>query len=373
MWGLLLLAWSLSAQDIPRGRIIESLACAADNTQSYVLYLPSNYTPDRPWPLILAFDPRARGLTAVERYQQAAETYGYIIAGSNNSRNGSWESSQKSIQAMFVDIPSRFAIHEKRVYTAGMSGGARVATQVALATGKIAGVIASSAALPDGRPRKSVPFAIFGTAGTEDFNYIEMKDLDHTLTTPHHVAIFEGGHVWLSSELATEAVEWMELQAMKSGLRPRDPALIDRLFEKRIAGGSYEQLRTAAIDFEGLKDVSAIAAKAEELRKTKPVKEALKRERDDMERERGLLREVYQLEAGLADPSVRANNLNQLRSVLGKLAKQADAPADSPERRLARRVTRGVAAGSTERGRDAEYRKLLTELGLGRRFPNAQR
>ena len=44
-----------------------------------------------------------------------------------------------------------------------------------------------------------------------------MRLLDRALTSPHRLAIFDGGHVWLSSELAIEAVEWMELQAMKSG------------------------------------------------------------------------------------------------------------------------------------------------------------
>ena len=41
---------------------------------------------------------------------------------------------------------------------AGMSGGARVALGVALASKDIAGVIASSAGYPDDRVRKALPF-----------------------------------------------------------------------------------------------------------------------------------------------------------------------------------------------------------------------
>lgn len=376
MWGLVFLGFvsPLAGESLPAGRIVEAVACSGDSTQTYALYVPSNYTPARPWPLIIAFDPRARGLNAVERYQKAAETYGYIVAGSNQSRNGSWESSQRSIQAMFADLPSRLAIDEKRVYTAGMSGGARVATQVALATGKIAGVIASSAALPDGRPRKSVPFVVFGTAGTEDFNYIEMKDLDRMLTSPHHVAIFEGGHVWLSSELAVEAVEWLEIQAMKSGLRTRDEALVARLFEKRSAAiegkpdaEAYYATRTLAEDFAGLRDVSAVAAKAEQLRRAKSVKNALSKERDELQREREMLSQIYQAEAGLQAADRRGASLVELRSMLTRLSKQAKAETDSVDRRLARRVTRGVALGASERVKDGEYRAIFQELGLGGR------
>src|SRR5260221_4607901 len=98
--------------------------------------------------MIVAFDPRARGRTAVERYQAAAESYGYIVAGSNNSRNGSWEVSMAAIEAMSADVYARFRIDDKRIYTAGTSGGARVALPVALGSGPIAGVIAPNARVP---------------------------------------------------------------------------------------------------------------------------------------------------------------------------------------------------------------------------------
>ena len=87
------------------GAILDDVKCEADPSQSYALYVPSNYTPDRAWPVIFAFDPGARGHVPVERYQAAAETYGYIVAGSNNSRNGSWAGSNAAVQAMTTDIP----------------------------------------------------------------------------------------------------------------------------------------------------------------------------------------------------------------------------------------------------------------------------
>ena len=204
---------------IPTGAIVENVRCEKDAEQGYALYLPAAYTGERAWPVILAFDPRARGRTPVERYQAAAEKYGYIVAGSNNSRNGSWEVSMKAATAMAADVDARFRVDPKRVYTAGMSGGARVAMGLALGSDLIAGVVASSAGYPDSRPRKTVPFVVFGTAGTEDFNYQEMRELDRTLNSPHRVAIFDGGHVWLSSELATEAVEWLELRWLRGARR----------------------------------------------------------------------------------------------------------------------------------------------------------
>src|SRR5438105_4945707 len=148
MRGRLLLAFMAliaRAEDLPRGQVIADVKCSGDPSQSYALYLPSNYSDDRGWSLILAFDPGARGQAPVERFRTAAETYGYIVAGSNNSRNSSWQASSDAIRAVSADIGNRFRIDEKRVYTAGLSGGARVAMEVALGTDRIAGVIASSA------------------------------------------------------------------------------------------------------------------------------------------------------------------------------------------------------------------------------------
>ena len=188
------------AQDLPRGQVIPEVQCAADASQSYALYVPSNYRRDRTWSLILAFDPGARGRVPVERFQEAAERYGYLVAGSNHSRNGSWNASVAAADAMTQDVFSRFAIDPKRVYAAGFSGGARVA--MALGSGRMAGVIAASAGFPDAQPRESVPFAVFGTAGADDFNYSEMREVDRRLTSPHRTVIFEGGHGWPPAGLA---------------------------------------------------------------------------------------------------------------------------------------------------------------------------
>ena len=118
----------------------------------------------------------------------------------------------------------------RRIYLTGHSGGSRVALQIALANKAIAGVIASSAGYPDVRPRASVSFPIFATAGVDDFNYIEMRMLGRALKTPHRVVIFKGGHTLPPPDVAMQAIEWLELQAMASGLRTKDDTLVDQFW-----------------------------------------------------------------------------------------------------------------------------------------------
>jgi predicted esterase len=364
--GLLAAVFAVAAfaEDFAPGRIIDDVKCAANPSQSYALFLPSNYSPGRSWPVIFAFSPMARGRVPLERLQEAAEKYGYIVAGSNNSRNGDAQSSTAAIRNMPTDVTSRFSVDLKRVYTAGFSGGARVAMQVALSSGKIAGVVACSAGLPDAQPRKSVAFVIFGTAGTEDFNYLEMRQLDRTLTTPHRVMIFEGTHDWLPASLAGDTVEWLELQAMKSGLRPRDEALLDKIFAARVAEATAKpsEFKAVVADFEGLRDVTAFAARAAEWERQKDVQAAIKKERFTEQREEQLIGELVTLEHGLASQAKRDDSLTELRDRLSDLSGRANAKEDSQDRRLARRVLHGTLVRSFEQLNDPEYQKLLKEL-----------
>ncbi len=357
-------------EDLPRGQIIDTVRCAADPAQNYALYIPSHYSPDKHWSLILAFDPRARGRAAVEQYQAAAEKYGYIVAGSNVSRNGPPGISLDAAAAMWADAGKRFSINPKRIYTAGLSGGARIAMKVALDSDQIAGVIASSAGFPPGHQRSDLRFVVFGTAGTEDFNYIEMRQLDQMLTTPHRVVVFPGGHTWLPVSLAVEAVEWMEIQAMKSGRRDRDSGLIETILARRVVELSEQKtdldtlqsLDSLIADFHGLSDVGRYSTQADALRKKKSVKDALDQERQNLRQELQVSTVIQELEAGLReDPDTRAACLTQLKSRLSKLATQAKTPDDSPDRRMARRVLGGVYLDA--RGvSDPEYQAFVDSL-----------
>jgi hypothetical protein len=273
---------------------------------------------------------------------------------------------------MSTDVMTRFHVDLKRIYTAGMSGGARVALGVALSSStKIAGVMASSAGYPDGTVRKTVPFPIFATAGTEDFNLSEMRELDRELTTPHRLAIFEGGHLWLSSALALQAVEFMEIQAMKTGLKPRDATEIDQIFEKRVAAigagkdkDTFLALQGVVADFEGLKDVSTFKARAAGLGRDKSVLDAFKSDRDDDARERKVLASVWAAEERLQVPQQRDSALVELRQKWQQLSKQANGAEDSEERRLARRVLSGLSAGVSTT--DEDYLKIVREYRFGR-------
>lgn len=368
----LLAGGSGSALDVPRGQIIDDVVCADDLAQHYSLYLPSTFTPDRAWPVILAFDAGGRGRRGVERYQAGAERYGYIVAGSNNSRNGPWKPSLDAARAMATDVAKRFPVDARRIYTAGMSGGARVAMMVALhpelMAGRnqgVAGVLASSAGFPPGEVRESVPFPVFATAGTDDFNYLEVRALDRALKGPRRVVIFEGGHTWLPVEAATEGIEWLELQGMASGARPRNQPLIDDLFARRVARAEalenslelMRELESIARDFSPFKNVTVLRQRVAVLAAQPDTVASMKVERDDEAREEEstaailALLEELDVDGGIA----------KLKARVTPLLAQAGASEDSSSRRIARRVLTALRA-STASVHNPALQELLDQI-----------
>jgi predicted esterase len=300
-------------ETLPRGKIIDRVVCQADVLQTYALYLPSRYEASRRWPILYIFDPGARGPFAAARFRSGAEEYGFVLASSNSSKNGPVDASLAAAQAMWKDTHVRLAIDDRRIYTAGYSGGARVATLVAqILKTPVAGVIACSGGFPDGRPpTRETPFAYFATAGETDFNYGEMTALDATLEKlglPHRLMIFPGPHQWAPEEICAEALAWMRLREAARRV-VADAELVARSFQRRLAaaqearesGRLFEadrELHALQRDFRQLRDTTAVAAELTEIERD-PLyrKAAAAREKREGEERVAISRLLRRLEA----------------------------------------------------------------------------
>jgi len=212
-----------------RGVLVEHVSCPSDPSQTYTLYLPSKYEASREWPLLLVFDPGARAARAADVFREAAERFGWIIAASENSRNGPWAPTLRAVNAMWPALLGGYAVDQRRVYAAGHSGGATVAWLVAQQTGQIAGVITSGQPNPESQIAKDKRFAWFGSAGHSDFNFLQVKNIDAMLAdakSSHRIEFFDGGHQWPPTDVVFRALGWMEVLAIKDGRRARDLDLV---------------------------------------------------------------------------------------------------------------------------------------------------
>lgn len=279
---------------VPVGKLVEGIHCANDPSQTYTLYLPPGTSTDDRRPMLLVFDPRGRSLQAAQLFVGVAEELGWMIMSSNDTRSdGPMEPNVKAVNAMYPDALKRYPTDPKRLYAAGFSGGAMLSWMVAHQTGQIAGVIAAGGRRIPNVFDGDITWANFGAVGTTDFNFTEMHEVDKILAdkgAEHRLEVFTGPHSWMGEPLARNAVEWLELTAMKRGLRPRDEQFVARLYEsdageaRRLedAGDLLAAMRrwdAIARTFGGLRPVDVAEQRAKALSKDGTVKTALKQER----------------------------------------------------------------------------------------------
>ncbi len=203
---------ALLAQDLKAGTITR-VNCIADSNDQYSLYLPKNYDPATKYPLIIFLDPMARGNLPVEKYRAIADEQQVVLAGSLESRNFDPAASSNAVTAILDDIVKRVSTDGSRVWLAGFSGGARMASTYALGNGRISGVIACGAGFADNdlyTNKITIPFV--GIAGYRDMNFEEILGIKELLAErkkENILLLFDGGHQWPPLLQLAIAVEWL--------------------------------------------------------------------------------------------------------------------------------------------------------------------
>jgi dienelactone hydrolase len=366
------LGLATQAQTPAPGTVHSSVTTAADPSHSYALYLPAAYSPVKRWPLLLVFDPFARGEVSVKLFHEAAEKYGFIVVGSNNSRN--FEDPSAAIRVLWADLRERYAIDPRRIYTAGLSGGARVASSVALACKNcIAGVIACGAGLPQGAAIPGPDVADwFLLAGTTDFNYPEqlhLKDSFDARKVVSRFLVYDGPHGWMPKDFAERALAWLQLRAMVKGLAPIDKEFIGQQFESRVSEAQSAQktqdvlaatraYREIAQDFSSYRDVKPQLALAKSLAESEEFRKAKKSEKAALDLQDEVSKMIGDLVAGINQSSdERTAFISQLQSAVNN-AYRDKKESSSPARQHA--IERGLASAfayAAETGQQAMLKK----------------
>ena len=372
---------------IQLGKVIEKVVVQTHPDQSYAAFLPTAYSPDRSWPTVFCFDPRARGRIAIERFVQAAEKHGYVVLCSNNSRNGLTGQAVAEIFTDFWDdAHARFSIDKNRTYAAGFSGGARLATTFASrCRGCLAGVIGAGAGFgADIAPDEKSPFAYFGVVGVDDFNFGEMWELEKRLgqlRAPYRFENFGGGHEWAPQEKIEQAFAWLTLQAMKSGVAPKDEKFIEEQFNVRAAaadqflsGGHYVDAHRAfssiVRDFLEFRDVQLAADKLQQVSKSAELKKEVSTEEDLYRRQLREAGEIRMLWMKPPNPDETGLPRSQATVRLADWRKKRDLTVDSRDRRLARRILSHLTIESFETAqanlRSSNYTEALANFQLAK-------
>jgi predicted esterase len=225
------------------GKVIGHVACKNDATQSYALYIPAKGS-NEALPVIYFFDPHGDGSFPLKKYKNLSNAYDFILIGSNNSKNGNdWSTTENIWRNLFDDTQKRLKINSNRIYTCGFSGGAKVASYVALHNQNVKGVIANGAALPDETPANNFSFSFTAIAGEGDMNMTDLvaisNELDKTQTR-HRIIFFDGKHEWAPENTMNTAFAGLQLDAMHEKIIPKDDRFINNyIFQSKKRLGEY--------------------------------------------------------------------------------------------------------------------------------------
>jgi hypothetical protein len=275
---VLLFSYSFSfsqTSNYEKGKIIDSIKVKGTFTETFQLYIPNSYTNNTA--VVFIFDPMGNGTNGIKPFLKAAEQYNYVLVSSNNTKNGPYNNNIEITNRLFSYIFSEFKTDSRQIYTAGFSGGSRLAFTVAILTNAIQGVIGCGASAPvelSQNQNSSVNFSYIGIVGDEDMNYQEMfkfKEWLNNASINNELLTFEGSHRWPPDHEILRAFGWLELQAYKKNIRPINKEIISKLYnEDFLIANSLEKnqkLVLAVMEYERLNRVYNTFFKVDSLTK----------------------------------------------------------------------------------------------------------
>ncbi|MEW5764935.1 MAG: TPR end-of-group domain-containing protein [Acidobacteriota bacterium] len=337
----LCLAGSAGAQTpaaLEPGVVHPKVLCQGDPSHSYALYLPRGYHPGRPWPVLFCLSPTGQGEVPLRLVKDAAEAGGYIVAASNDSRNGPWQPILEAQQALWKDVSARFPMASSGHLAMGFSGGARAALHLALThRDRFRGVISCGAFYAEQKdlPRKS-GLSLYLLTGNRDFNRFEMgRALETEPKRGNRVwlQVFEGKHRWPDAAQFGQALAFFAAEEASPGDPLRSRWAADRAGEAEDLlqkGRSYEAYRLftqIARLYPEVPAGAAAAGKAAALERTEEVISARARDRrfedlwgrlkavSSQDQLLGLIRELRKLKAAGGEDSEDAEDLLQLNAL----------------------------------------------------------
>ncbi len=244
---LVALSTSASAAEVPVGHLAEKSVTAAtrldwvyalanqspaqppahllddyDSTkQSYELFVPERYSPDKSWPVVLFVSPGNRG-TGFQQWQQVCRREQIIFASPHAAGNNTPMPRRiRIVMDVLDDLRRRYNVDPDRTYVGGFSGGGRVACSIAFALpeyfGGVLPVCAGGELREESSLRRRVVdrLSVAQLTGESDFNRGECERLHQTELSGVGVRCQtwvapKTGHAIPNADLFAEAFEWLE-------------------------------------------------------------------------------------------------------------------------------------------------------------------
>lgn len=231
---------SVSAQKLTlkKGEIIEKLPVNDSLSSTFSLFLPSDFTTDRQWPLLVVFDMEGKGRQALSMFLTSAEKEGYVLAAPKVLDSVSITNNMVTTLGTIESVVGMLPIKNERIYTAGAASGGRFASLVPTFIKGIKGVMVISASLANTELLNSrQSFHFIGMVNRNNYNYPTLLADEKLLDTykfPNHILLFEGNNEWPTNDYLSKGMQLFTLQAMGRKWVPKDSVYIENAFKEDL-------------------------------------------------------------------------------------------------------------------------------------------
>ncbi|MBK7964385.1 MAG: hypothetical protein IPK10_03095 [Bacteroidetes bacterium] len=182
------------------GNIFSFQPCQLDANLHYSIYYPTRFKNIEKFPILILFDPHGDPDFPLEKYKSLADEYDFILLASKDSKNGnSAEQTANIIQSMLYQSIQIEKVDTNQIFVGGFSGGARVASMLALSPSGVKGLVICGAGIPAGSWTGVPPHLVIGIAGNRDMNLTEIinfKTHDPRMMSRYHIIRYSGDHAW---------------------------------------------------------------------------------------------------------------------------------------------------------------------------------
>ncbi len=308
---------------LKKGEIIENLMVNDSLKSTFSLYLPTNFSTDAQWPLLMVFDVNGKEKQALSMFVLAAEKEGYVLAAPKMLDTLSLTNNMLLTSKTIEEVVNILPIRKGRVYAAGESSGGRFATLVPIFIPGVKGAISIGSSLAN-RELLNIksPFHFIGMVSKDNFEYTSMltdtKLLDK-MKFPNQMLLFDGNKDWPGVEYLEKGMQLFTLDAMGRNLIPKDSSYINNAYKEDLDKVNHlqsigdllwaEQYMTEMMSIYGVhRNLDSLRLVQKELRKDKQFRAKGRNENSAFLKE-SLLKEDFQY---YMEEDVYTHNFNNL-------------------------------------------------------------
>jgi hypothetical protein len=223
-----------------KGAVVDSLPINDSISESFAMYLPTNFSNEKKWPIVVVFDPAGRGISSARLFSQASGAQGYLIAASNNiSSQDSLITNLERGSRLLEKLMLNFPIDENRVYTAGLEEGALVASALPAMYPEIKGVIVVEDIWMNkdflARNNKNQTYIGYASYLSDSYNNFQDNfQLFNILNYKSVIYNYPGKKMWPASNLLGHGLGNFTIQAMLDGNQTKDAEIVNNLYELEL-------------------------------------------------------------------------------------------------------------------------------------------